>query len=218
MATEWKGCGTIPPRAALRFESGLSIPALDELDVAMKMRTCAAAIISLHFAVVSTKAAGEEADSVFKSLGEALEEVVADRIESNIAGEHPAAFSVGVTDLLAIPIPPVKVTSLSPDLLARLAKRLPEVWANYVDLKQVKFVTSGHVEDPDGFLPRVPHDPKGKPIQFLEITGLAFVDDQTITVSWRCTGGSPSGVGGTKVVKRAGGAWELSSGGSYDFD
>ena len=168
--------------------------------------------------MVSTNAAGEEADSVFKSLGEALEEVVASVIETTIAGDHPAAFSVGVTDLQELPIPHVKFTSLSPDLLARLAKRLPEAWANYVDLNQVKFVAPGHAEDPDGFLPRVPHDPKGKPIQFLEITGLAFVDDQTIIVGWKCTGGSPSGVGGTTVVKRAGGKWELTGGGSYDFD
>jgi hypothetical protein len=182
------------------------------------MKNTTFAIIGLLFAVVRTGIANESGDPVFKALGEAIEEAVASVVEVTIADNQPAAFSIGVVDSSAVPLG--DLTPLPLSIRSRLSKRISKLWANYVELDQVKFITRGKPtkDRPQLILPKVPHDSTGHPISFLTITGLHYVDDQTVQVSWKCTGGSPSGVGGTEVVRKVGNEWKISRSTVYNFD
>lgn len=178
------------------------------------------AITVVLFAALATSRAGEKekSDPVFKSLGEAMEEVVAYVAKAQFADSEPEGFSIGVVDHGAVPTE--RLVSLSSEVRAKLAKRLPKLWANFVELDQVRFTPWRRSEKnkPDEELPKVPNDAKGKPICFLTITGIRFLDDRTIQISWKCSGGGPGGVGGTSSVSKNGKEWRILDVDSYDFD
>ena len=184
------------------------------------MKTSFIAITVVLFTALATSRAEEKekSDPVFKSLGEAIEEVVAYAAKAQFADSEPAGFSIGVVDYGAVPME--EFVSLSPEVRASLAKRLPKLWKNFVELDQVKFVPWRRSEKniPDEMLPKVPKDSKGNSICFLKIVGLRFVDERTIHVSWKCTGGGPGGVAGTYAVAKDGNEWGISSVNSCDFD
>ncbi len=189
--------------------------------MARGMKNSIVALVVLFFAAWTTSRAEEKetSDPVFKSLGEAIEEVVVYMAKAQFADSEPAGFSIGVEDHGAMP-GENDLGPLPSEMRTRLAKRLPTLWKNFVELEQVEFIPWRRpgTKIPDELLPKVPNDAKGKPICFLKITGLRFLDDRTIQVSWKCTGGGPGGNGGTKSLTKVGNEWRILEIRPYFFD